>query len=87
MATRIIFSGTVQGVGFRWHVKKTADRLGITGFVRNLPDGTVDAVCSGTDEDIIEFIEACRTGSLAQVIRVKKEHAASEDWKGFSIRR
>jgi acylphosphatase len=50
-----IFRGTVQGVYFRAHCAERARELGLTGFVRNLPDGSVEAVFEGEREDI----EAC----------------------------
>jgi len=46
---RWIVRGRVQGVGFRWFVGREADRLGLRGFVRNLPDGTVEVVSHGPD--------------------------------------
>jgi acylphosphatase len=54
---RIIFSGRVQGVGFRWHVQRTAQDLGISGWVRNRSDGTVEAVCQGKGTD--RLVQRC----------------------------
>ena len=45
---RVLYSGRVQGVGFRWTVEKLARRFPVTGFVRNLSDGRVELVASGT---------------------------------------
>ena len=44
VARRFTISGRVQGVGFRWFAKDVADREGVSGWVRNLPDGRVEAV-------------------------------------------
>jgi acylphosphatase len=44
--------GVVQGVGFRWFVRERARRLGLAGWVRNLPDGSVEVAASGADEQI-----------------------------------
>lgn len=44
-----IVRGQVQGVGFRWFVGREAERLGLGGFVRNLPDGTVEVVSQGPE--------------------------------------
>ena len=51
-----IFSGYVQGVGFRYTAKYAAERLGITGWVRNLGDGSVEAEAEGTAADLAEFV-------------------------------
>jgi len=47
--------GRVQGVGFRWFVREAAHRLGLTGWVRNLPDGSVEVVAEGDDVSIASF--------------------------------
>ncbi|MCQ9206749.1 MAG: acylphosphatase [Omnitrophica bacterium] len=46
----------VQGVGFRWTAERIANSLGLTGWVRNCPDGTVEAVGEGQEEDINAFM-------------------------------
>ncbi len=57
----VIFHGKVQGVFFRANTKKRADELGLMGWVRNLPDGSVEALFIGTREVVEEAIEWCRT--------------------------
>ncbi len=59
----VYISGRVQGVYFRAYTKEEADRLGLTGFVRNLPDGRVEAVFEGDEELIEEMIRWCHVGS------------------------
>lgn len=54
----IRFEGEVQGVGFRWTTRKTANELGLTGWVRNEWDGSVSMELQGTDEQIAEFFGA-----------------------------
>jgi acylphosphatase len=54
--------GRVQGVGFRWFVRREAARLGVAGWVRNNPDGSVEAVAHGTAEQLTEFEAALRRG-------------------------
>ena len=51
-AKHVIFRGRVQGVGFRWTVHRIAGGYDLTGFVKNLPDGTVEMLIQGTTEDI-----------------------------------
>jgi len=46
-ARRFVVSGRVQGVGFRWFIVREAERLGLTGWTRNLPDGRVEVVAQG----------------------------------------
>lgn len=55
-AKHIIFAGRVQGVGFRFTAHRIADRHGLTGWVRNLPEGTVEMVAQGAAEDIDDCI-------------------------------
>ena len=52
---RFIVRGHVQGVGFRYFAVRAARRFGITGTVRNMPDGTVEAIAQGSDDDIAGF--------------------------------
>ena len=57
VAKHIIFSGTVQGVGFRFTAHRIANRYQLTGFVRNLPDGNVEMLAQGQPEDIDNCIQ------------------------------
>ena len=67
-AVHMIAHGRVQGVGFRFFVRDQAARYGLTGWVKNLPDGTVAILAEG-EKDILEiFIERVREGSF--LIRV-----------------
>lgn len=58
----LIVKGTVQGVFYRATAKKVADDLGVTGWVRNTADDNVEAVVSGTEEQLQEFISWCKRG-------------------------
>ncbi len=57
IAKRIIFAGRVQGVGFRFTARRAASRRQLTGFVRNLWDGTVEMFAQGRSEDIDDCIQ------------------------------
>jgi len=59
---RAEISGRVQGVGFRFSTKQTADELGVHGIVRNEPDGTVYAEAVGNRDQLSSFVEALRKG-------------------------
>lgn len=61
----VVFSGRVQGVGFRAFVEDEAARTGVEGWVRNRRDGTVEAVFSGDAKAVEDTIGACRKGSYA----------------------
>lgn len=56
-AKHILFSGQVQGVGFRYTARHIAGRYDITGFVRNLPDGDVEMLAQGSEQDIDNCIK------------------------------
>ncbi len=58
----IIVSGRVQGVGFRWSTKREADRLGLTGYVRNRADGKVELVAAGPSQAVGAFITWAERG-------------------------
>ena len=70
-----IASGTVQGVAYRIYVQDAATELGLTGFVRNLPDGSVEIVAQGTPDILKEFIEYLHEGSL-----MAKVDSVAVDW-------
>jgi acylphosphatase len=63
-----LISGLVQGVNFRWETKRTADRLGVGGWVRNRSDGTVEAVFEGTRPAVEETLDWCRRGPRRAVV-------------------
>jgi acylphosphatase len=76
----IVVAGLVQGVGYRWFVAHHARRLGLTGFVRNLPDGSVEVGARGERPVIEELITELRIGPRsAQVkeLRIEWQPAAS----------
>ncbi len=86
---RVLIGGQVQGVFFRAHTQRKARELGLTGWVRNRPDGCVEAVFEGEEEAIQQAIAWCHRGpSEARVERVEVEWQDSQgDLEGFYIRR
>ena len=79
--------GRVQGVWFRASTKEMADKLGIKGWVRNMPDGTVEAVFEGDDKSVEKMIEWCHRGPpLARVDRVEVEYEEPQGETSFRIR-
>ncbi|MEZ5358988.1 MAG: acylphosphatase [Candidatus Zixiibacteriota bacterium] len=85
---KIIVSGLVQGVSFRYFTYRTANSLGITGYVRNLPTGQVEIIASAEKGLIDELIDAVRVGpSYASVSGVQVEEIPmAETYQKFDIR-
>ena len=82
-----IISGRVQGVFFRMETKRAADRIGVRGWVRNLKDGTVEAVFEGERDRVDGVLAWCRQGPpQANVADVKVTWADyTGEFKGFDI--
>jgi len=85
---RLIVSGRVQGVFFRDFTKRKALSLGIRGFVRNLPDGSVEAVAQGPELKVSQLVEFCRKGpDGAYVDNIETgDYKGKEEFDSFSIR-
>ena len=85
---RIIISGFVQGVGFRWFTLRQAESLGLKGYAKNLPSGQVEVVAQGDKGLIDEFIKVLRVGpSYASVSDVQLEEIKTdENFNDFGIR-
>ena len=86
-ALRLVITGLVQGVGFRAWTRREARRRALRGWVRNLSDGSVEALLIGEPEAVEELAEACRRGpSFAQVDGVARSPAADDGSPDFSER-
>lgn len=76
MTWRFVVEGRVQGVGFRWFVLRHARDLGLGGFVRNLPDGSVEIVAAGPPAAIDQLAAYLADGpAAARVARVTRTEA------------
>ncbi len=84
----LIISGRVHGVFFRAFVKEKAEELGLSGWVRNAPDGIVEVVAQGDPHALHALVQACHCGpDAARVDDVKAEYStAREKMDGFRIR-
>ena len=83
-----IIAGRVQRVGYRHWVDRHARRMGLGGWVRNLQDGSVEAVFSGSAKKVQDMIELCFEGpSLAKVIDITASPAAPPTETGFILYR
>ncbi len=71
---QVFFSGTVQGVGFRFTAQRLARRFSVTGFVRNLEDGRVEVTAEGMEAPLVEFLTAIRESGLKDYIRDVEAH-------------
>ncbi|MDD3081422.1 MAG: acylphosphatase [Desulfobacterales bacterium] len=84
----VIIHGRVQGVFFRAETRKMADALGIRGWARNNPDGTVEALFEADEETVAEMLKWCRRGppyaAVTDVVLRWEEYQG--EFSGFEIR-
>ena len=86
-AVHVTITGSVQGVWYRGWTVKEATALGLTGWVRNRRDGSVEAVFSGEESRISTMIARCRKGPpLARVDNLAVEDNVAETFTGFEKR-
>jgi acylphosphatase len=84
---RVWVSGRVQGVAFRAATRRAAQAAGVEGFVRNLPDGRVEAVFEGEPAAVDGLLAWCREGPRgARVEHVEVREETPEGLSGFAIR-
>ncbi|MCB1234200.1 MAG: acylphosphatase [Verrucomicrobiae bacterium] len=88
LAKQYLFSGRVQGVGFRYSTKRLAMGFDVIGWVRNLEDGRVEMRVQGDEEELREFIDEIHDSPLGHHIQEQEERAIPplDDVTGFSIR-
>jgi acylphosphatase len=84
----VFISGRVQGVNFRWYTQRKAQELGLTGWVRNLWDGRVEAVFEGEENAVRRAVEWCHRGerpAWVEQVEVDYQEPAGE-FSSFRIR-
>lgn len=89
VARRILVSGLVQGVGYRWSAMARAGGLGVVGWARNLPDGRVEVHAQGAPRAVEAFVAWLRRGPVgAEVSSVEQEVVAADPaLEDFTVRR
>jgi len=87
IARRFVISGRVQGVGFRWFAESAAAREGVHGWIRNLPDGRVEAQAEGDAEALERLERALRQGPPAARVETVDVDALAPTGRqtGFSV--
>ncbi len=85
---RVLYRGTVQGVGFRWRTMDAARGIAVTGYVKNLPDGRVELVAEGARDEVERLLDAVRArmGELIEGEDVAWARASGE-FRGFGVAR
>lgn len=84
---RVIVDGVVQGVFFRASTVRAAQEIGVAGWVRNLPDGRVEAVFEGTAEQVEQAVAWARRGPERAIVTALEQHTEEpEGLSGFGQR-
>ena len=87
IARRAVVVGRVQGVGFRFFAERAARQAGVYGWVRNVPDGSVETFVEGEEEAVRRYLELLRTGPrLGNVSALREEEAAAAGHATFEVR-
>lgn len=81
-----VFYGSVQGVGFRYRACHAANMFGVTGWVRNCPDGSVEMEAEGTPEAIDKLIITIEQGHYIRIDDIKSTVLAAEGGRSFGIK-
>lgn len=85
---KILISGLVQGVNFRYYIKEKANELGVFGWVKNLDNGNLEIIAQGERKNLEKLIKWCQTGPrFSQVRDLHIEwQKPQEEFKGFGIK-
>ena len=84
---KIIFSGRVQGVGFRYAVCRVAEGFAVAGHVRNLPDGCVEVVAEGAEQELVDFLHGIKGARIDRYVTKEQVSwsSATGQYKQFGI--
>lgn len=85
MRRHFILSGRVQGVGFRWRASQIGEMLGLTGWVRNLEDGSVEMEAEGSEEDIDRLLQMLQNDRYIDITGMRARTVPEEGRYGFEI--
>ncbi|WP_221887247.1 acylphosphatase [Pseudoalteromonas luteoviolacea] len=84
--SKFTITGVVQGVGFRYHTKQIATKLGLCGYAKNLPDRSVEVVVHGFDGSVLEMASWLKRGpAMAKVENVVEKVIDQKSYTGFEI--
>lgn len=83
---RVLYSGDVQGVGFRYTARSIAGGYPVAGFVRNLRDGSVELAVEGEPDQVEAFMAALAKRMAGNIRRVDVQDEAMQGYRGFEIR-
>ena len=83
----LVVSGKVQGVSYREFARREAEKLNLTGYVKNLDNDSVELVAEGNETDLKKFVTICRKGPLMAFVKniELKESEATSEFEGFDI--
>ena len=85
MRRHFILSGRVQGVGFRWRASQIGEMLGLTGWVRNLADGSVEMEAEGDEADIDRLFQMLQNDRYIDITGMRARTVPEEGGYGFEI--
>jgi acylphosphatase len=80
------YSGRVQGVGFRFTAQHVAEGFAVAGFVRNLPDGTVEVLAEGPAEQVSGFLSALNQRMAEYIEEARVEEESPQGVRGFRVK-
>jgi acylphosphatase len=83
---RVLYSGGVQGVGFRYTARQIAEQFPVAGYVRNLPNGNVELVAEGEADQVDAFLQAVAQQMADYIRKATMQDESPCNYQGFAIR-